>query len=84
MTEVCLTSAVFGIQIPVQAPSLRSLFFEKNTLNISAEQWSAALHINTTTNFTSGCYESGFNVGNSSFLRARLGIVNTAPPGSGK
>ena len=84
MTEVCLTSAVFGIQIPVQAPSLRSLFFEKNTLSISLEQWTAALRVSDVVNFTSGCFESGFNVGSSSLLRARLGIVTVAPPGSGK
>ena len=34
VTAVCLTSDLFSIQLPVQAPSLRSLFFQKKILNI--------------------------------------------------
>lgn len=84
VTEVCLTSDIFGIQLPVQAPSLRSLFFEKTILNISTQQWLSALKINITDDLSqpSHCYETGFNVGDSNLTLARLGIVSIS--GSGK
>ena len=75
VTAVCLTSDLFSIQLPVQAPSLRSLFFQKKILNITFAQWMAnrATHIPYLNE--PGCYESGFNVGDSDWVQARIGIV---------
>ncbi|CAB3988808.1 Hypothetical predicted protein [Paramuricea clavata] len=79
VTEICLASAVFNIQIPVEAPSLRSLFFEKRILNMNSQQWADSLVQDANPVFTTGCFEIGFNVGNESedAPRARLGIVST-------
>ncbi|CAB4025891.1 Hypothetical predicted protein, partial [Paramuricea clavata] len=79
VTEICLTSVVFNIQIPVAAPSLRSLFFEKTILNMTSQQWIDSLVQPATPMFTPGCFEIGFNVGNESGAspRARIGIVST-------
>ncbi|CAB4009104.1 Hypothetical predicted protein, partial [Paramuricea clavata] len=77
VTEVCLTSDAFSIQFPVQAPSLRSLFFQKNTLNISKDLWINALEDNITEPaFEENSYEIGFNVGDSNHVQARIGIVS--------
>ena len=85
MNEVCLVSDGFGTQFPVQAPSLRSLFFKRKILNISTQDWLVGVKIPTNNlNFTNDCFQSGFNVGNSSLVRARLGIVSVIRPGSGK
>ena len=77
VTEICLTSAVFNIQIPVTAPSLRSLFFEKRILDMTSQQWADSLVVVANPIFTPGCFEIGFNVGNEDTVRARLGIVTT-------
>ncbi|CAB4009015.1 Hypothetical predicted protein, partial [Paramuricea clavata] len=89
VTEVCLTSVIFNIQIPVEAPSLRSLFFEKKILNMTSQQWVdsiAPLWDDTisTPNFTAGCFEIGFNVGDEGGAapRARLGILSTHRAGT--
>ncbi len=80
MTEVCLTSPGFGIQFPVKAPSLRSLFFENITLEIPVQQWLDGIKINVShLNFTNNCFISGFNVGDPNLVRARLGIVSVMP-----
>ena len=80
MTEVCLTSTGFGIQLPVNGPSLRSLFFENITLEIPIEQWIGGIKINAShLNFTNGCFKSGFNVGDPNSVRARLGVVSVFP-----
>jgi hypothetical protein len=75
-----LTSDAFSIQFPVNnvpAPSLRSLFFQKNTLNISKDLWIAALEDGITDPaFEENCYETGFNVGDPNYVQARIGIVN--------
>ena len=78
VTEVCLTSTTFSMQLPVLAPSLRSLFFEKTILNIDASEWLSKLEGIVTPNFTTGCYESGFNVGDADNVQARIGIVSVA------
>ncbi|CAB4026328.1 Hypothetical predicted protein, partial [Paramuricea clavata] len=84
VTEVCLTSDAFSIQFPVQAPSLRSLFFQKNTLNISKDLWINALEDGITNPaFEGNCYETGFNVGDPSYVQARIGIVNLNNSGAG-
>ncbi|CAB3996584.1 Hypothetical predicted protein, partial [Paramuricea clavata] len=79
VTEICLSSTVFSIRIPVAAPSLRSLFFEKRILNMTSQQWFDSLQGSAFPMFTPGCFEIGFNVGNETGapLRARLGIVST-------
>ena len=77
VTEVCLISDAFSIQFPVQAPSLRSLFFQNNTLNISKDQWIDALEDGITNPaFEENSYEIGFNVGDPNYVQARIGIVN--------
>jgi hypothetical protein len=82
VTEVCLTSDAFSIRFPVQAPSLRSLFFQKNTLTISKDLWIQALEDGITTPaFVENCYETGFNVGDPNHVQARIGIVNLDNPG---
>ena len=84
MTELCLASPAFDIRIPVAAPSLRSLFFEKRILNMTSQQWVDSLQGSVNPIFTPGCFEIGFNVGNGTGAppRARLGIVSTH--GTGK
>ncbi|CAB4034547.1 Hypothetical predicted protein [Paramuricea clavata] len=80
VTEVCLTSTGFGIQLPVKGPSLRSLFFENITLEIPIEQWIDGIKINIShLNFTNACFKSGFNVGDPNSVRVRLGVVSVAP-----
>jgi hypothetical protein len=72
-----LISDAFSIQFPVQAPSLRSLFFQNNTLNISKDQWINALESNITEPaFEENLYETGFNVGDPNHVQARIGIVS--------
>ena len=72
-----MTSDAFSIQFPVQAPSLRSLFFQNNTLNISKDQWIAALEDGITEPaFEENFYETGFNVGDPNHVQARIGIVS--------
>ena len=78
VTEICLVSGgTFSIQIPVAAPSLRSLFFGKRILDMTSQQWVEALEVTPPPIFTTDCYEIGFNVGNESAVAARLGIVST-------
>jgi hypothetical protein len=80
VTEVCLTSTGFGIQLPVNGPSLRSLFFENITLEIPIRQWIDGIKIDVSNlNFTNGCFKSGFNVGDPNSVRARLGVVSVFP-----
>ena len=83
VTEICLSSLIFTIRIPVEAPSLRSLFFEKRILNMTSEQWVDSLEGGASQVFTPGCFEIGFNVGNETGAppRARLGIVSTHDAG---
>lgn len=73
------------MQISVSAPSARSLFFGQKLLNISASYFLNSftkLWIHTQLpNFSSGCYESGFNVGDVNFIQARFGIVSVNRPG---
>jgi hypothetical protein len=77
-----LTSDAFSIQFPVQAPSIRSLFFQKNTLNIPKDLWINALEDGVTNPaFEENCYETGFNVGDPNYVQARIGIVNLNNPG---
>ncbi|CAB4027074.1 Hypothetical predicted protein [Paramuricea clavata] len=87
VTEVCLTSDAFSIRFSVnnvQAPSLLSLFFQKNTLNISKDLWNDALEDGIADPaFEENCYETGFNVGDPNYIQARIGIVNLDNPGTG-
>ena len=77
-----MTSDAFSIQFPVQAPSIRSLFFQKNTLNIPKDLWINALEDGVTNPaFEENCYETGFNVGDPNYVQARIGIVNLNNPG---
>ena len=74
---MCLVSQDnFIAQFPVQAPSLRSLFFQKRLVNRTAQQWLNDLAGNAAPFFPDGCYESGFNVGDPSFAQARIGVVS--------
>ena len=77
---MCLTTGPgttgFFVQFPVQAPSLRSLFFQKTALNINASVWHPGFFSVLNLNFTEGCYEAGFNVGDPSGIQARIGIVS--------
>ena len=83
-----MTSDAFSIQFPVNnvpAPSLRSLFFQKNTLNISKDLWNDALEDGITNPaFEENCYETGFNVGDPNYVKARIGIVNLNNTGIGE
>ena len=89
VTEICLTSSIFNIQIHVAAPSLRSLFFEKRILNMTSQQWIdlvAQLWVDSirAPNLTTGCFEVDFNVVDESGAapRARLGIICTHRAGT--
>ena len=77
---MCLTTASgsigFSVQFPVQAPSLRSLLVQKKALNINASVWQRGSVNFLDLNFTEGCYEAGFNVGDPSRIQARIGIVS--------
>ena len=83
VSEICLSSDAFMISIPVAAPSLRSLFFEKRILDMLISDWTGSLTPQTvmifpTLNFTPECSEIGFNVGGEAPAPAvRLGIVST-------
>jgi hypothetical protein len=80
VNEVCLSTGSgdpgFFVQFPVQAPSLRSLLVQKKALNINASVWQRGSVNLLDLNFTEGCYEAGFNVGDPSGIQARIGIVS--------
>ncbi len=87
VSEICLSSSVFQLKIPVAAPSLRSLFFEKRLLsNLTLDQWVNHITATPIPTFTPGCYEIGFNVGGEAAMdpRARLGIVSIHRAGKHK
>ena len=81
VSEICLQSDLFNIKIPVAAPSLRSLFFEKRILDMSISDWTDSLTAKGQAygvTFDPDCYEIGFNVGSESpNPAARLGITST-------
>lgn len=84
VSEICVQAGGLDFKISVQAPSMRSLFFEKRILNTNPQFWLDAIYITplrSEFNFVHGCYEAGFNVGNSTSVRARLGIVSLKKPG---
>ncbi|XP_046855218.1 uncharacterized protein LOC124448261 [Xenia sp. Carnegie-2017] len=85
VTEVCLAVRNrLKLQFHVQAPSMRSLFFEKKLLsNVPLSTWVDSLNVPNATKMhllttPTSCYEIGFNVGDS-YARhpifARLGAV---------
>ncbi|XP_046862366.1 uncharacterized protein LOC124455778 [Xenia sp. Carnegie-2017] len=85
VSTICLQTYYGFMQISVSAPSARSLFFGQKLLNISASYFLNSftkLWIHTQLpNFSSRCYESGFNVGDVNFIQARFGIVSVNRPG---
>ena len=80
VSEICLRSDVFNVKIPVAAPSLRSLFFQKRILGMSGSDWTDSLSEEGKAlgiDFDKDCYEIGFNVGGElPNPAARLGIVS--------
>ncbi|XP_046856415.1 uncharacterized protein LOC124449513 [Xenia sp. Carnegie-2017] len=85
VSTICLQTYYGFMQISVSAPSARSLFFGQKLLNISASYFLTSftkLWMHTQLpNFSSGCYDSGFNVGDVNFIQARFGIVSVNRPG---
>lgn len=85
VSELCLQTNYGRIQIPVAAPSPRSLFFQKKILNIShinfLDSFALLWFYQQRPNFIQGCYEVGINVGDPNFIQARVGIVSTQGSG---
>lgn len=64
----------------MQAPSLRSLFFNKRILPVPLSNWTK--NVVNETWFSQNCSEAGFNVGREDFAQVRFGIVTVRSAGN--